>query len=217
MTNMDSQKPSGIGDAEKYAQAIDAHRATPHISIEAYTKRHQVELGQSLDGRLALYLDQKYWIGLRKAEAGVGNKSENELLRLLRELTWSGKVFCPISESVLMELMKQDDLQSRLRTAQMIDDLSSGVSLMSYDMRAVTELAHFIYSYNSDSASLHPLRHLVWLKTSFALGISYPSLSGLDTETQLAVQKAFFDLMWSMSSGGCDQNSGPNAASGSSR
>ena len=125
--------------------------------------------------------------------------TENELLRLLRELTWSGKVFCPISESVLMELMKQDDLQSRLRTAQMIDDLSSGVSLMSYDMRAGTELAHFIYSYNSDPASLHPLRHLVWLKTSFALGISYPSLSGLDTETQLAVQKAFFDLMWSMS------------------
>jgi hypothetical protein len=39
----------------------------------------------------------------------------------------------------------------------------------------------------------------LWLKTSFALGISYPSLSGLDTETQLAVQKAFFDLMWSMS------------------
>jgi hypothetical protein len=27
----------------------------------------------------------------------------------------------------------------------------------------------------------------------------HPSLAGLDAETQLAVQKAFFDLMWSMS------------------
>lgn len=188
----------GIGDMEKYLQAINAHRATPHISIDAYTKQRQIELGQSLDGRLALYLDQKYWIALRKAEAGVGNEPENELLRLLRGLTRDGKVFCPISESVLMELMKQEDPQSRLRTAQMIDDLSSGVSLTSYDRRAATELAHFIYFYNSNPETLHPLRHLVWLKSSYALGIMHPSVSGLDPETQLAVQKAFFDLMWSM-------------------
>jgi hypothetical protein len=192
---MDSKEPSWVSDT---VEAIDTHRATPHISIDAYTKQRQVELGQSLDGRLALYLDQKYWIALRKAEDGKGNESENELLRLLRELTCSGKVFCPISESVLMELIKQEDLQSRLRTAQMIDDLSSGVSLTSYDVRASTELAHLMYTHTSDPGTLHPLRHLMWLKSSYALGITFPVLAGLDPATQLALQKAFFDLMWSM-------------------
>src|ERR1700761_2586208 len=198
MIEIDAQKPSWIGDVAKSAQAIDAHRATPHIPIDAYTKRRQIELGQSLDDRLPLYLDQKFWIVLRKADAGLGNENESELLHLLRELTHRGHIFCPISESVLMELMKQDDLQSRLRTAQMIDDLSAGVSLISYDMRAGTELAHFIYSYNLGPDALHPLRHLVWLKSSFALGIVHPTLSGLDADTQLAVQKAFFDLIWSV-------------------
>lgn len=198
MIDAENQKPSWVSNANKYVEAINTHHATPHIPIDAYTKRRQIELGQSLDGRLALYLDQKYWIALRKAEAGGGNASENELLQLLRELARISKVFCPISESVLLELMKQEDLQSRLRTAQMIDDLSSGVSLISYDTRAGTELAHLIYSHAVDPATLHPLRHLMWLKSSFALGIAHPSLSG-DAGTQLAVQKAFFDLMWSMS------------------
>jgi hypothetical protein len=178
---------------------IDAHRATPHISIERHTKQRQIELGQSLDGRFPLYLDVNYWIALRKAETGIGNEAENELLKRLRQLTGRGKVFCPISESVLIELMKQQDHQSRIRTAQLIDDLSSGVSLIAFDARAATELAHFVHSYMYPPDSLHPLRHLVWLKASYALGIVHPSLSELDEETQLAVQKAFFDEIWSMS------------------
>jgi hypothetical protein len=178
---------------------IDAHRATPYISIERHTKQRQIELGRSLDGRFPLYLDVNYWIALRKAETGIGNEAENELLRRLRQLTGSGKVFCPISESVLIELMKQQDQRSRIHTAQLIDDLSSGVSLIAFDARAATELAHFVNSYMYPSDSLYPLRHLIWLKASYALGIAHPSPKGLDEETQLALQKAFFDEIWSMS------------------
>jgi hypothetical protein len=178
---------------------INQHRATPHISIDAYTKQRQVELGESLDGRFPVYLDQNYWIVLRKAEAGIGSKAEVELLRLLRELTRAGSVFCPISESVLMELFKQEDLQSRLRTARLIDDLSAGISLIPYDMRAGTEIAHLIHTHNSDPSTLHPLRHLVWSKASYAVGASHPVLDGLDAATQLAIQKSFFDELWSMS------------------
>lgn len=176
---------------------INAHRKTPHISTEAYTKQRHLELGESLDGRFPLYLDQNYWIALRNAEASAGNSGETELLRLLRQLTAAGNVFCPISESVLMELLKQGDLDSRLRTARLIDDLSSGVSLIPFDVRAATELAHFIHSYNSDPSRLHPLRHLVWSKPSCALGIAHLSIDTFDEETKLAVEKAFFDEMWS--------------------
>jgi hypothetical protein len=136
---------------------------------------------------------------LRKAEAGSGTEAEQQLLRLLRELARAGTVFCPISESVFMELMKQEDSQSRLRTAQLIDDLSFGISLIPYDMRAATELAHFIHSRGYEASALHPLRHLIWSKLSYVLGTVHPSSKLFDPETGLAIQKAFFDEMWSMS------------------
>ena len=137
---------------------IDAHRATTHISVDQYVKQRSVELGQSLGDRFALYLDQNFWIAVRNADNGSGTELENELLRMLRELAREGAIFCPISETVLVELLKQDDVQSRLSTARLIDDLSLGVSLIPYDMRAGTELAHVIHRYNSDPGTLHPVR-----------------------------------------------------------
>lgn len=178
---------------------IETHLKTSHISIDRYVKQQQVVLGQSLEGRFPLYLDLNYWIALRNADAGKGNEYAEELLRLLRELTSAEQLFCPISESVFIELMKQSDVQSRLRTARLIDDLSTGVALVAADMRAATELRYLIHSHVHPPAALHPLRHLVWTKASFALGVAHPSLSGLDAETQLAMQKSFFDTMWMMS------------------
>jgi hypothetical protein len=178
---------------------IDAHRATPHISIDRYTKQRQIELGQSLEGRFPLYLDLNYWISLRKAETSLGSEAEAELLTVLRVVVASGKVFCPISESILMELMKQQDDNTRLLTVQLIDELSSGVSLIAFDARAATELSHFIHSSMYTADTLYPLRHLVWLKASYSLGIVHPASDAFDDATQLAVQKAFFDQMWSMS------------------
>ena len=178
---------------------IDAHRASHHISIDHHTKRRQIELGQSLDGRFPLYLDMNYWIALRKAEMGLGGEAENELLKRLRGLAISGKIFCPISESVFMELMKQQDHQTRLLTAKLIDELSSGVSLLAFDARVAAELSHFMHSYMYAADSLHPLRHLVFLKVGYALGIVHPVSDVFDEATQLAVQKAFFDKMWSTS------------------
>jgi len=177
---------------------IDAHRATSHISIDAYVKGRQIELGCSLDGRIPIYLDQNFWIYLRKAEEGLGTEAEKKLLRLLRELTRSGVAFFPISETVFMELMKQDDIRTRLSTAQIIDELSLGVSLIPYDLRAGTELAHFVHSFLVKPSELHPLRHLVWTKLSYVLGFVHPSNTPFDAETELAIQKSFLDEIWSI-------------------
>jgi hypothetical protein len=189
--------PDNIRDA---AMHINEHRATPHISIDRYVKSRQVELGRSLDGRASVYLDTKFWIIVRDVAAGIRtDRAEIELLRLLRELTAAGKVFCPISETTFIELMKQADNKSRLETARLIDKLSLGVTLIPYDMRLATELAHVIHSFHHDRESLHPLHHLVWSKLTYVMGFVHPATTKFDSSTELAIQKAFFDHMWTIS------------------
>src|SRR5207302_1314667 len=114
---------------------------------------------------------------------------------LLRQGVASGKLFCPASESVFLELLKQSDPSSRTATARLIDELSLGVTLLPNQARAATELARFIHSFE-DSANLHPLRHLVWSKLSYVLGFVHPTSAAFDADTDLVMQKAFFDHMW---------------------
>jgi predicted DNA-binding ribbon-helix-helix protein len=180
------------------AANIRAHRATPELSLDRYVKSRVVELGQSLDSRTAIYLDTNFWITLEKVVRGRSNEeADGELLFRLRRLTAAGRVFCPISESIFMELMKQTDATSRLAMTRLIDELSHGVTLIAYDMRIGTELAHFLRRFAENRDDLHPLHHLVWSKIACVLGFG-PALLPCDAAREPAVQKAFFDLMWGM-------------------
>lgn len=193
----------GITDSSALNDAVEGigrHRATPHISTDRHVKNRIVQLGRSLDGRAAIYLDTKFWIMLRDATFGILTKDgTGELLGLLRDSTKAGNIFCPISRSVFIEVMKQSDGRTRLATARIIDELSLGVTLIADGMRAKTELAHFIYAFTLERDSLHPLHHLVWTKLAYALGFMHPSSPALDAATDLAAQKAFVDLLWTIS------------------
>src|SRR3989442_8594732 len=149
------------------ASSIDHHRPNGHISVDQHVKSRVVELGGLVDARTAIYLDLNFWILLRKAALGLDfNHASTELLRLLRKGVAVGRLFCPASESVFLELLKQSDSSSRLATARLIDELSLGVTLLPNHARFATELGHFIHSFE-DGANLHPLRHLVWSKLSY--------------------------------------------------
>jgi hypothetical protein len=176
--------------------SINGHRTTPHISIDQYVKSRQVVLGRSLNNRTAVYLDINFWIILRDVAAGTSaDRAKVELLQLLRELVTAGRVFCPISESIFLELMKQSDSNSRLKCASLIDELSIGVTLIQDNTRMATELARFIHLSCHEEDDLHPLRHLVWTKLTYVLGVTHPAPSRLDAATALAMQKSFFDNM----------------------
>jgi hypothetical protein len=179
---------------------IDAHRANTEVSIDQHVERRVVALGRSLDDRTAIYLDTNFWIILRECAAGKRtDPAALELVHRLRTLVAEGKVFCPVSESHLLEFLKQDDMKSRLETARMVDELSLGVALLEHRMRMGTEVAHFVHAFKGDADDLHPLRHLVWSKLGYVLGFVHPSETGFDAETELAIQKAFFDQMWTTS------------------
>lgn len=143
------------------ASSIDYHRENGHISIDQHVKRRVVELGQLLDARTAIYLDLNFWILLRKVALDLeDNDAGKELLAMLRRGVGMGKIFCPASESVFLELLKQSDASSRIATARLIDELSLGVTLLHNQARCATELGHLIHSFE-EGASLHPLHHLV--------------------------------------------------------
>jgi hypothetical protein len=173
------------------------HLLHPEVSMEEHLRRSVITLGRSLGPRRAIYLDTKFWILLRDAERFPDQAEGADLLDLLRRGVANGTLFCPISESVFVELMKQSDHASRLATASLIDDLSLGVTLIEQEMRLAAEIAHVMYA-KSGRNNLHPLEHLVWCKLSFVLGFLYPTRTGFDPATELAVQKAFFDHMWAI-------------------
>lgn len=179
---------------------IAAHRANPEVSLGQHTKRRVVELGQLLERRAPIYLDTKFWIILR--DSANDKRTDTlaiELLKRLRSLIGDGTIFCPISDSTFSEFMKRGDLSSRLEMARIVDELSLGVTFVDSRARMSTEVAHFVHSFQNDGRDLHPLHHLVWSKLAYALGFLHPTETAFDAETELAIQKAFFDQMWDLS------------------
>jgi len=183
----------------KLKESFDRHKAEPHVSIDEHVRSRSIELGQALEKRAAVYLDQRYWIIVRDVILNRRTDSPSvNLANLLGDLVREGKIFCPISEVVFVELLKQLDLETRRSTAKTIDELSLGVTLAPEKLRVGTELAHLFYSH-SNQGSVYPLRWLVWSKLSYVLGVVHPTNTVFDPEQELHIQKAFFDHMWDIS------------------
>lgn len=181
---------------EKTKLSFERHQGEPHVSIDQYVRSRHIDLGQEVKKRTAVYLDQRYWIIIRDATLNRRTDTESvTLAHLLRGLIRGGKVFCPISESVFIELLKHGDLDTRRATAEIIDDLSLGVTLIPENKRVGTELAHLFKSYVSPD-SVYPLTWLVWSKLSYVLDVVHPTSTAFDPEEELVIQKAFFDHMW---------------------
>ncbi|MDW2981752.1 hypothetical protein [Rhodanobacter sp. KK11] len=179
--------------------ALQRHLGSPDVTLETHVRRCHAALAEELQPRRAIYLDTKYWIILRDIVAGVRTAdSEIELLDILRRLVSAGKAFCPLSESTFAEILKQSDERTRIATAEIIDELSLGVSLIPYEQRVAMELRIFIYDQCRDLGAPGPLR-LPWTKLSYVLGVIHPHETVFDASTELAIQKAFIDHMWSMS------------------
>ena len=176
---------------------IDARRRSPHISFSEHVRHSRIRLGKELAAKRAIYLDTKYWILLRDANSNDAKAAPTRLLRILRRGVADGKIFCPISEAVFVELFKQQSLQSRIKTATLIDELSLGVSIVGLQDRVFAEIEYLMRS-SSDSPAPEPLEHLVWQKLGYVLGVPFIENALVDPATDLAIQKSFFDHLSSM-------------------
>jgi len=167
---------------------------------EALTGRYftarRVELAESVLGKERVYLDLNFWQMLR--DVALGRRTESSLttiLGLLRSSVAAGRRICPISDATFLELMKQED-KAALATAQLVDDLSQGVTLVPLHERIVTEVAHFVQALLGDRVIASD--QLAWTKLSYILAIRDPLNFHLGTNDRGAVEREDFDRVWSL-------------------
>ena len=178
---------------------FEYHRLHPEISIDEHVKNRTIELGRLVNGKERIYLDLRFWILFRDVTLGrIKDQAIIDLLELLKAKVRLGLSICPISESIFIELFKQQDKFTRAKTAVLIDELSEGVTLAPYPDRVSSEIAHFFHDLGGKE-ELWPIEFLVWSKLSNILGIQHPFQTPFDASEELVIQKTLFDHMWEIS------------------
>jgi hypothetical protein len=125
--------------------AISHHQNSPNQSLESYVQQELKALNANLVNKHKVYLDTKYWILLRDVKLGRDTSSNSiAFSELLHRLVASGSFICPVSSSNLFELLRQQDLESRIATVQLMDKLSCGICLRSHFDRALDDFVRTI-------------------------------------------------------------------------
>ena len=133
---------------------------------------------------------------MRDADQQKGTLKSKHLLALLKRGVEEGIIFCPISEAVFIEVMRQDSQFSREETAKLVDKLSLGVAIVGMEERVYVEIDALIRSTSGLPQRYLP-EQLVWRKLSYVLGVQRMPNAAIDPGLDEAVQKAFFDHMCS--------------------
>jgi len=169
------------------------------VTLEQYVRKKRIQLGVEISSKYRVYLDLRFWILFREVELGRNNNQDLiHLLSRIKHLVDESVAICPISESVFVELMKQNDPGTRLATTELIDRLSSGVTLVVHPERISQELCNATYL-QAGASNLIPIDSLVWTKLSYIFGETHPYKTSFEASDELVIQKAFFDHMWSIS------------------
>jgi hypothetical protein len=180
---------------DKFDESVRRHLATPHITLAQHRRGKIAELLKLLDGRKIIYLDTKFWVYLRQPSLSRAQDTIREIKRLLYAGVEAGKLICPMSFPIYLELQTQP-IELRLETAKIMDDLSLGVSLDGPEHVYGTELTRFFIENSSH------LRHLAWTvvtawtKIGTLFGESYPPRGILPEPMETAMDKALFDKLW---------------------
>jgi hypothetical protein len=174
--------------------SIEHHMAHPDVSIEAHIGKCCQALSDDLAERTPVYLDLRFWVIAREVRSGIRtDPRERKLVHHLERLAHQGRIFCPISATTFLELMKIGDDARRQATLEVIEELSLGVSLMPEPERTEDELEAVIHWSLAPNATALPR---VWTRLAYTMGNFHVSDDRFPPETQLAIQKAFFDHVW---------------------
>jgi hypothetical protein len=181
--------------AAPIADSFAFHRATPDVTVDEHVRRRVVELGEWVMARERVYLDKCFWIHMRAVRTNSPSPpGASDLLASLAAGVAAGRLICPVSDALFLELLKQTDLATRSATAELIDQLSRGVTLSPQPTRVATEVAHFFHA--NVGHNVFPLEHLAWTKVPYILGVQHPVPTAFPADEQLVIQKAFFDYLW---------------------
>ncbi len=186
--------PRGRFFGETALPSIAEHQQSPQIGIERHIGERCQSLANNLVNKKAIYLDVNFWIEIRKALDGTStDPNAKQLAHYLRQGVERGKLFCPVSLTVFEELCGIGGESKRTATTEIIQELSAGVTLMPEPDRVEAEIESLAYTIFFPAMKQLPPR--VWTRLSYIFGNIYPANIGFADETEIAIQKAFFDHM----------------------
>jgi hypothetical protein len=175
-------------------QRMAHHSGNSAQSIDEYVRAQCIRLAATVMRRRRVYLDTCYWIRLRDADLGRKVAAgDQQLLAALRSHVREGRLLCPINDATIYEVHKQSDDSTRGATAELIDELSTGVAIRTQRDRMATELARMLHR----RAGLDTLDSSLpaWVPVSTVLGEQHPVTAAFPDDVQLALQKGVYDLM----------------------
>jgi len=177
---------------------LDFHRGRNEQLLYDYYIQLRLELSKNVINKKVIYLDTKFWVLLRDGFLyPEKNTSASELLKLSKSLSENEKCIFPISEDVFMEVMKQTDSTTLKETVDLIDKLSNGITLLSFDERFKLEILHFFDS--AADRTVYETKKLVWSKLPYNAGFYSFRQPSLSVNDNLELQKAHIEQLWNMS------------------
>jgi hypothetical protein len=192
---------SGSGKVDivmDYVFTFDHHIKSPEISVEQYIRSKCIDLSRAVNAKKVVYFDTKFWLIVRDIVLGRSRSVlEQEFYKEIMQMSEENRLIFPISQDVLLEVIKQSDPETLNQTVQLIDKLSCGVSLINFEERLELEIKYFLYS--STGKSVYDCRDMAWTKLAYNMGFVTPSNKNIEPETDKVIQKAFIDQMWNMS------------------
>ena len=165
-------------------------------SLGEYVRAQRRTLAGRMDALTRIYLDTNYWLFVRDAHAGrPRNGTHRRLYEKLLQLVRSGRAVCPASDTVLYEVFHQNESDTRLMTAEVIDELSMGIALEQTEQRVRIEILHFLRLRRQSADTMYTLSDWVWTRACWVLGEMHPYSPQLPPEVQARLQIGFFEEM----------------------
>ena len=118
------------------------------------------------------------------------------MLEIIKEGVARGKLVCPISTDTYVEVFSQTDPVTSRACAELIDDLSRGISIIELRERISLEVHQFIRRNTKGADAVYAMEELIWTKLPYVLGFVTPTSKSLPPDADLAMQKAFLDQLW---------------------
>jgi len=179
------------------------HRQNGNVTLDQYRCRLLHRYGQIITTKTLIYLDLKFWINLRKVVLGNQQITEYaQIYFLLKSAVEAGTAVCPLSFWIFEELIKQTDLNTRMATVRLIDELSSGVAFMAHGQIVRQEVLHFIRKVTPQPENIKnwPIHECIWTRTASFLGDKLPvwPITTFQASDQLLIQKNIEDLNFFM-------------------
>jgi hypothetical protein len=176
------------------------HRSHSDISFESYKKHKHSEIASSVAPYKKIYLDVLFWIGLRNAI----HRSEKQkpyfgkLFKILKEKVQEKRIVCPYSGVLFDELLKQNILWSRRRTAQLADILSGSYTLTPLYHIICSEVYNLIleaYDLKTKSdGKLNGQINYTWTRPIELMGSFNLKTKPDLTDEELALKKIHYDV-----------------------